>query len=65
MEAIMKPGDRMEREDICRYIPHRGRNLVMDGIDFFEEGGPLMGRSTLTSGVGWSPSALGGPMPTW
>ncbi|MHC4778412.1 MAG: hotdog family protein [Planctomycetota bacterium] len=48
----MKGGERYEREAIAECIPHRGRNFVIDSIDFFEEDGLLKGRSKVTIAPG-------------
>ncbi|MHC5080774.1 MAG: hypothetical protein ACYTHN_17335 [Planctomycetota bacterium] len=43
----MRAGEEIGHEEICRAIPHRGRNLVVDRIAFFNDEGPLKGRSTV------------------
>jgi len=43
----MKAGDRYGPDEIRARIPHRGRNLVLDDVEFLEEGGALKVRSSI------------------
>ncbi|MHC4599301.1 MAG: hypothetical protein ACYS47_09880 [Planctomycetota bacterium] len=47
----MRAGDKFGPEEIKGCIPHRGRNLVVDRIEFFDEDGQLKARSFLTIGL--------------